>query len=181
MDADYLFKSERLGFRNWKDSDVEKMIRINSDKEVMKFFPFLPSEKQTKDFITRMKNQFAVKGYCYFAVDILDSESFIGFIGLSEQNFKADFTPCVDIGWRLNTMFWNKGLATEGAKACLKYARNSLQLPLVYAVASQVNENSIKVMYKIGMHYSKNFEHPNLIDDKSLKDCVLYYKELKRD
>ena len=179
MNANYIFTSDRLGFRNWEDTDLEKMILINSDKDVMRFFPFLPSAKQTEDFIERMKNQFSAKGYCYFAVDLLDSDTFIGFIGLSEQNYKADFTPCIDIGWRLNKMHWNKGLATEGAKACLEYARKNLNLPLIYAVASQVNENSIKVMNKIGMRYRKNFEHPNLLNDNRLKDCVLYDKKLQ--
>lgn len=179
MHANYIFSSERLGFRNWKDADLEKMILINSDKDVMRFFPFLPSAKQTEDFIERMKDQFSENGYCYFAVDLLDSDIFIGFIGLSKQNYKADFTPCIDIGWRLNKVYWNKGLATEGAKACLEYAQNKLKLPLIYAVASQVNEKSIKVMDKIGMRYRKNFEHPNLLDDNGLKDCVLYYKELQ--
>ena len=39
MSDKYLFASERLGFRNWIDSDVSKMIDISSDPDVMKFFP----------------------------------------------------------------------------------------------------------------------------------------------
>jgi RimJ/RimL family protein N-acetyltransferase len=178
MDAHYIFTSERLGFRNWKDSDLEKMILINSDKNVMKFFPFVPSTAQTKKFIQRMQKQFARKGYCYFAVDLLETNLFIGFIGLSEQTYPANFTPCTDIGWRLNKDHWNKGLATEGAIACLKYAQQNLGLAKIYAVASLVNNNSIKVMEKAGMQFEEIFDHPNLIGDKRLKTCVLYCKKL---
>ena len=32
--SDYLFTSKRLGFRNWKDSDLAEMSQINLDKEV---------------------------------------------------------------------------------------------------------------------------------------------------
>ena len=39
MSDKYLFTSERLGFRNWIDSDVDKMIDISSDPDVMEFFP----------------------------------------------------------------------------------------------------------------------------------------------
>ena len=59
-----------------------------------------------------MQNQFAEKGFCYFAVDKLENSEFIGLICLSEQTFEADFTPCIDIGWRLASAEWNKGNAT---------------------------------------------------------------------
>ncbi len=49
------------------------------------------------------------RGYCYFATDELTSGKFIGFIGLMYQNYEADFTPCVDIGWRLAKKYWGKG------------------------------------------------------------------------
>jgi RimJ/RimL family protein N-acetyltransferase len=68
----YIFNSQRLGFRTWKASDTDKLFAINSDKEVMEFFPHLPSLEQTKDFIDRMQNQFTKNGFCYFAVDILE-------------------------------------------------------------------------------------------------------------
>jgi len=35
MKKNYLFKSKRLGFRNWVASDLEKMVEINADKKVM--------------------------------------------------------------------------------------------------------------------------------------------------
>ena len=46
MKGPYIFKSERLGFRNWIPADIEKMIRINADREVMKYFPAQPSKEQ---------------------------------------------------------------------------------------------------------------------------------------
>ena len=39
--------------------------------------------------------------------------------GRAVPSFEADFTPCVEIGWRLSTQFWNRGLATEGAASVL--------------------------------------------------------------
>ncbi|RZK12370.1 MAG: N-acetyltransferase, partial [Flavobacterium sp.] len=117
----YLFTSERLGFRNWIEDDIPKMAEINSDPNVMEFFPSLQSAEQTDLFIRRMQQQFEEKSYCYFAVDVLDTDTFIGFIGLSDKDFESDFTPSVDIGWRLSEKQWKKGYATEGALACLKY------------------------------------------------------------
>ncbi len=170
----YLFKSDRLGFRNWLTRDLKTMTDINSDAKVMEFFPSRQSEKQTIEFIERMRKQFNEKGYCYFAVDKLENNEFIGFIGLSEQTFDADFTPCIDIGWRLKANEWNKGLATEGAKECLEYAFQHLAIEKISAIAPQINIQSERIMKNIGMKKVKVFQHPKLIGDERLQECVLY-------
>jgi RimJ/RimL family protein N-acetyltransferase len=172
--SNYLFKSERLGFRQFIDSDLGKMIEINSDPLVMEYFPFLPSAEQTVEFIQKMKIQFDKKGFCYFAVDKLENKEFIGFIGLSEPTFESDFTPCIDIGWRLKSSAWNKGFATEGAKACLEYGFEKLKIKTINSIAPIVNEKSTIVMEKIGMKKVKNFNHPLLKDYPYLEGCVLY-------
>ena len=164
----YLFTSARLGFRNWLLSD------INADTRVMSFFPSVQSKEQTIEFIERMQKHFDENRFCYFAVDILDSGEFIGFIGLCKQTYKAEFTPCVDIGWRLKASAWKKGYATEGAKRCLEYAFKQMNLKTVLAVAPQVNIQSIQVMINIGMRKLKEFKHPLLGNHPELEDCVLY-------
>ena len=35
----YLFTSERLGFRNWQKGDLEEFAKLNADEEVMEHFP----------------------------------------------------------------------------------------------------------------------------------------------
>lgn len=175
----YIFKSERLGFRNWLPEDLDRMSEINADPLVMKYFPAIQSAAQTKEFIERMQNQFAEKGFCYFAVDKLENGKFIGFIGISEQTFEADFTPCIDIGWRLSSKEWNKGFATEGAKRCLEYAFNELHLEKLNAICPKVNLPSENVMKKIGMNKIGEFKHPKLLNDERLEDCVLYVVRAK--
>jgi len=176
LPKNYIFKSKRLGFRNWINSDVKKLAKINADKEVMKCFPKTYSEKETLQFIKRMQKQYSKNGYCYFAVDKLIDGEFIGFIGLSEQNYESDFTPCIDIGWRISKKEWNNGFATEGAKQCLLFAKDKLINTKILATAPSININSIAVMKKIGMQKIKTFEHPLLSNDKRLVNCVLYQK-----
>lgn len=170
----YLFTSERLGFRNWNDSDIEKMAAINNDPDVMEFFPALFTRDQTADFITRMQTMFAEKKYCYFAVDELSSGNFCGFIGLCDQNYEASFTPCTDIGWRLGKNYWNKGYATEGARRCLDYGFLDIKLKNIKATSTIINVKSIKIMQKLGMKQQLFFNHPRLKGDTRLESCVLY-------
>jgi RimJ/RimL family protein N-acetyltransferase len=174
MAAPYIFTSSRLGFRNWTEADVLPMNAINTDPVVMEFFPALGELNKTKEFIARMQNQYAAKGFCYFAVDKLESAEFIGFIGLSEQTFEADFTPCIDIGWRLAAKHWGHGYATEGAERCLDYAFEALKLERVLSMCPAANKRSEEVMQKTGMVKLGGFVHPMLKDDARLRDCVLY-------
>lgn len=174
MSSAYIFNSERLGFRNWQDSDLKALAKMNADPRVMEYFPSTVDEIETAKFIARMQAEFAKHNFCYFAVDLLSSNEFIGFIGLSNKDFEADFTPCVDIGWRIDPDHWGKGYATEGAKACLDYGFNTIALTSIVSMAPKINKKSIAVMKKIGMQFETEFDHPALLDDERLKTCVLY-------
>ena len=174
MSDKYLFTSERLGFRNWIDSDIAKMIDISSDPDVMEFFQAIATKIQTVEFIDRMKLMCIEKGYCYFAVDQLKDEGFIGFIGLCYQTYESQFTPSVDIGWRLNKKYWNNGLATEGAKKCLDYGFNKIGLNKIIATTPIINVKSIRVMEKIGMAKLTEFKHPRVQSDNKISDCVCF-------
>lgn len=171
---DYLFTSERLGFRNWKESDIDTMAEINADPEVMEFFPEYFSKEDTVISIRRYQKHFEENECCYFAVEELSTKELIGFIGLMHQTYEAPFTPCVDIGWRLGKKHWGKGYATEGAKRCLKYGFNQLKFEEILSVAPKVNFRSTHVMEKIGMNEAGTFHHPKLKEYPKLEECVWY-------
>ena len=154
------------------------MIAINADPKVMEFFPGIPTVDQTITFIHKMQKQFEKNGFCYFAVDKLDDGEFIGFIGLAEQTFEAEFTPCIDIGWRIKQQYWGKGYAREGAKKCFDFAFNDLKIKTIKSIAPEINLKSVHMMQKIGMRKVSTFNHPLLKDHEHLKTCVLY--ELKK-
>ncbi len=174
MANNYVFHSARLGFRNWQAADIPLMAAINADPDVMEFFPSVNTYEQTAAFVARMQTLFAAKGYCYFAVDRLDTGEFIGFIGLADPTYEAHFTPCTDIGWRLAKTHWHHGFATEGAQRCLQYAFTTLHLSEIFAIAPKINLPSIHVMKKIGMQQQDNFMHPLLAHDERLRECVLF-------
>jgi len=171
----YLFTSNRLGFREWNSDDLPIMASINADPKVMEFFPSIQSVSQTEEFIKRNQKMFAENRFCYFAVELLETNELIGFIGLSQLTFESSFTPCVDVGWRIGLKYWNCGYATEGAKRCLLYAFEDLKLKEVFSVAPVINVKSIAIMHKIGMLQRTYFEHPLLNNFDHLKKCTLFY------
>lgn len=174
MKKDYIFKSNRLGFRNWTEEDLTEFAKINADLEVMEHFPKPLSQEETAEFIDRLKKHYQENGFNYFATEILESGEFIGFIGLAFQNYKSKFTPAVDIGWRLKKSVWGKGFATEGAKKCLEFAFEKLNLAQVISTCTEKNSKSENVMKKIGMEKIGEFKHPKLKDYPEYENCICY-------
>lgn len=170
----YIIQTERLGLRNYEWSDVDAMTELCQDERVMEHFPKTLKKEEVKTYIERLRAHFEEHGFCYFAADLLETGEFIGFIGMMKQNYldyPAEFT---DIGWRLKPAVWGRGLAPEGARACVAFAFQKLKLNEVYAVCPEQNDNSERVMKKIGMDYFLTFQHPALDDYPHLQTCKMY-------
>lgn len=173
----YIFTSDRLGFREWLDCDLDQFTELNADPVIMEHLPKVLSKNETAHFIERLQNHYKQYGHCYFATEILETGEFIGFIGMAYQVYPTDFTPAVDIGWRLKQSSWGNGYATEGAKRNLEYAFNDLKLDRVISTCTVDNTNSENVMKKIGMKKLKNFDHPLLKGQPLLEKCMVYIIE----
>jgi len=170
----YLFKTTRLAFRTWSNNDLTAFAKLCADPEVMRYFPSALSKDETQNYIDRLIAHQEEHGHCYYAVELLETKEFIGFIGLAYQSYESYFTPCVDIGWRLKKEAWGNGYATEGAKACLKYAFENLGIKEIYSTTTHNNEPSEKVMQKLGMQKLENFVHPKMAADHPLQPIVVY-------
>jgi len=164
MSKTYIFQSERLGFRNWLEKDLEPFIALNADEEVMEHFTGTRTKEEVQDLIRRLKEHYEKHGFTYYAVEVLETQEFIGMIGIAQQDYKSPFTPAVDIGWRLKRSAWGKGYATEGAKRCLDYAFTELELDKIIAICTVNNSKSENVMRKLGMKKVGAFNHPELSD-----------------
>lgn len=174
MGRDYLFTSARLGFRNWNTEDIEPFTALNADPEVMQYFPKTLSRQESAEFMFRLQTHYQEQGFTYFAVDLLESGEWIGFIGLFTQDFPSSFTPAIDLGWRLTLESHGYGYATEGAKRCLAYAWSELSLKQVISICPLVNHVSERVMQKIGMQKQGEFKHPKLSAFPELENCCWY-------
>ncbi|BDS11989.1 GNAT family N-acetyltransferase [Aureispira anguillae] len=174
MSKHYLIQTERLGLRTWKESDLAPFAQINASSEVMRYYPNTLSKEATQKFMDRIIQQYQDYGFSVYAVDLLATNQFIGYIGFMRPTFKSNFTPCVEIGWRLDHRVWNQGLATEGALACLEYGFKTLQLDKIYSFTATINSPSERIMQKIGMRKIDEFDHPLLAPDSPLRRHVLY-------
>jgi hypothetical protein len=112
----------------------------------MEFFAGQLSRAESDATIDRIQARSAQHGFGFFAAELRATGEFIGFIGLSRVPFEAHFTPCVEIDWTIAAAHWNQGLATEGARACLRHAFEDLGLAEVVAFTVPANQRSRRVM-----------------------------------
>lgn len=169
------FDTPRLALRVWQHRHRAPFAAMNADAEVMRFFPAPLSAEQTNAGIDIWCQQFAENGWSNWAVELLATREFIGFIGLSVPRRQLPFSPCVEIGWRLKRAAWRQGYATEGAKACLRVGFEQLGLDEIVSFTTLGNLPSIAVMKRIGMHRAQaDFEHPAVPEGNPLRRHCLY-------
>lgn len=175
-----IIETERLLLRPFKEADKKPYAVINADPEAMRYFDAPFSRERSDASIRRSHDNLKVHGYHFVATELKATGAFVGVIGIAkiDDQTKAvlDGAPDVEVGWRLHPNYWGRGLAPEGARACLKYGWDKLELPEIVAITATQNQPSRRVMEKIGMHYVKgaDFDHPALADDCPVRRYVLY-------
>jgi RimJ/RimL family protein N-acetyltransferase len=176
MDSVPQLFTDRLILRGWKPEDRGPFALMNRDPLVMEHFPSQLTEEKSNQLADRIAAHLTQSGFGLWAAELRDQPGFIGYVGLAIPRFEAAFTPCVEIGWRLASTHWGRGLATEGAQAVVLHAFQELKLPALVSFTVPGNVRSRRVMEKLGMTYdpSDDFDHPQLPEGHPMRRHVLY-------
>lgn len=169
-------ETERLILREWTEEDKEPFARMNIDPIVMEYLPRTLDKAASDKLLKRFQKHFRDHGFGIFAMERKEDGDFVGFVGMEHVPFEADFTPAVEIAWRLDSHYWGQGYATEGAQAVLSYAFDELGLDEVVSFTVHDNMRSTHVMEKIGMVKDEgaDFDYPTLRKGHPLGRFVLY-------
>lgn len=151
-----IVQTERLLIREFVEDDAEAFHRFNSDPEVMRYTGDTPttSIQQARQMI-RDYPDYRRHGYGRWAVVYKPDERVIGFNGLKY----LDGLEETDLGYRLRSDYWGRGIATESSLAIVRYGFETLGLQRIIGLVFPVNLASIRVLEKIGMHYDGMIEY----------------------
>ena len=157
--------------RCWVPPDREPFAELNADPEVMEHFPAPMTREESDALVDRISAHIEEHGWGIWAAEVAETGEFIGFIGLNAPTFM----PGVEVGWRLKKSAWGHGYASEGARAALAYAFETLGLDEVISFTSIPNVRSQRVMERIGMTHDpeRDFDHPRVTDER-IRRHVLY-------
>lgn len=174
MPKQVFIETQQLLLRQWEMEDAIDYAAMNADPILMEHFPNTLSSEESLKHLLKMQSAIQSQGYGLFAIEIKESGHFIGFTGLSHPSFKSDFTPCVEIGWRIARPYWRNGYAFQAARACLDFGFNQIGLSSIFSFTAISNIPSENLMVKLGMQKWGMFEHPNLPTGHSLRKHVVY-------
>ncbi|HMM31246.1 MAG TPA: GNAT family N-acetyltransferase [Clostridia bacterium] len=163
-----MIQSERLVFRKIVDRDFEAIAKIMRDEGVQRVWEHYFSDDDVREWIHRRKKGYENNGIDYLlAINKLSLEV-VGQIGLLKENIEGE--EIWGIGYILMSRYYGNGYATEGAKAMVDYAFNTLKIPKIICDIRPMNKSSIAVAKRIGMvetgMFVKNYrgvEMPHLI------------------
>jgi ribosomal-protein-alanine N-acetyltransferase len=155
-------ETERLLLREFLESDLENLFEMESNPNVHIFVGKKPLKQidEARAYIQIIQQQYKDFGTGRWAVVLKETGEFIGWSGIKfitkEINNHKDF---YEIGYRFNEKHWGKGYATESGKAFMDHAFNNMKVDAVYAYADEGNDNSRKILEKLGLHYVNTFEY----------------------
>jgi ribosomal-protein-alanine N-acetyltransferase len=169
-----MIETARLILRPWRDSDLVPFAEQNADPVVMRYLVGPLTRRQSDDYVARAVKHLTETGYGKWAVEAPGVAPFIGAVGLSRVKFEASFTPAVEVAWRLNRAYWGRGYATEAARAAIEDGFTRIGLTEIVAFTTLGNTQSQRVMQRLGMTRTIEFDHPAVAEDSPLRRHVLY-------
>lgn len=75
-------ETNRLLLRQWVGQDLPAFAALNSEPEVMEYFPALLSREESNAMAEKCKSLISEKGWGFWATELKISGRFIGFVGL---------------------------------------------------------------------------------------------------
>jgi ribosomal-protein-alanine N-acetyltransferase len=144
----------RLRLRSFSDEDLDAFSALTANSHFMRFSGSGPIDREkTAALLERIMLRTRAGEPSQFAVIDRETQRLIGYCGFFLQ--VVDDIEEIEIGYRLHPDFWNRGYATEAARAVRDHAFGDLRLPRVISLIHPDNHASRRVAEKNGMALEK--------------------------
>jgi ribosomal-protein-alanine N-acetyltransferase len=144
----------RLILRSFRKEDVDAMAQLFANPDFMRFsLGVFTERKQTIAFIEKVMSWDHAGIPSQFAVVPRGEDAIIGYCGFfyhPEHGIED-----IEIGYRLNPDYWNRGLITEAARAVRNHGFRHCKLSRVISLIHPENIPSRRVAEKNGMEVEK--------------------------
>jgi RimJ/RimL family protein N-acetyltransferase len=161
-----ILETERLSVREITETDAEFILELLNQPSFIRYIGDrgIRSAEDAKKFIeNRFRESYRQNGFGLYTIEIKQDRSPIGICGF----VKRDFLEFPDVGFAFLAPFERKGYAFESANAVMKYGKDVLGLKRVLAITVPDNENSIRLLEKLGFRFEELIKTPN--DNEKLK------------
>jgi RimJ/RimL family protein N-acetyltransferase len=146
-------ETDRLILRSFRKEDIDAMAELFANPNFMRFSLGVYTERtQTVAFIEKVMGWDRAGIPSQFAVVPRSETGIVGYCGFFQHR---EVPGEIEIGYRLNPDYWNRGLITEAARTVRDHAFADLKLPRVISLIHPENIASRRVAEKNGMNVER--------------------------
>lgn len=141
------------------------MAAINQDPEVTRYLNRPVDPDAVAAFYDLVTEHWAEHGFGFFALESTEpatAGAFLGFAGVAYPSLLPALACRPELGWRLATAAWGRGLAAEAALAVRDLAFDRLGFDEVIAIIHPDNARSQGVAHKLAMRVEQQVINPVL-------------------
>jgi len=142
----FSLETERLRLRAVEVGDLEELVRLHEDPLVARYLGVRDREWYEWR-IGASEEEWAERGHGFVVVLDRDSGAFLGRTGFKDwPQFEE-----TELGWVLRPEARGHGVATEAARAVLRWGFDRFDFPYVTAMIRPGNDPSVAVAERLGM------------------------------
>ena len=145
---------------------------MDTDPDVMATLGGVRSESESRELLRSGLDHWERHGFGPWVFHARETGETVG--GAALRRVVIEGRDEVEVGYRVATAWWGRGIATEMASALVGVARDRLGLEEIVAFTLPENRASRRVMEKVGFTYERDIEWAAL-------PHVLYRLRLERE
>lgn len=147
-----ILQTPRLILRELALDDAAFMVRLMNDAAWLKYIGdrgVRTVDQAQENLRSGALDMYARRGHGLWRVELKASGVAIGICGLIKRETLAD----IDLGFAFLPEFRGGGFALEASEACMRHARDNLDVRRVVAIVSPENSRSIALLEKLGFRF----------------------------
>ncbi|UCD78536.1 MAG: GNAT family N-acetyltransferase [Desulfobacterales bacterium] len=165
----YFLCTERLGFRRWRQSDLDLARGLWGDPRVTELIDARGqlSENQVKERLAQEIATAESYDVQYWPIFLLSNDSHVGCCGLRPYDMSRRI---YEIGFHIRSEYWQHGFACEAARAVMEYAFKRQGAAGLFAGHNPKNVTSRYLLEKLGFRYTHDeyyaptgLDHPSYL------------------
>lgn len=167
-------KTSRLILRRLTVEDANDFFtKLVNDRQVLKYtaWPYHEKEEQTEKMLASWSTAYDKMAFYNWGIEY--DGSIIG--NITVYRIYED-TDTVEIGYCFGKDYWNKGFATEAAKAVIEFLFDKVNANKILISYAHKNPASGRVAEKCGMTYVKTEDAAFTTSDGEVVDVIEYEK-----
>ena len=159
-------ETDRLIIRRYKESDIDALYEIITDKRLSKFITFPETTYEEElDYIKTCIIISDTSNRERWAIELKETNDVVGMIEITHIFKQHNYC---DVGYTIRYKYWGNGYAAEALKIVSDYFLNERKFHLVECSCNELNIQSSRVMIKAG------FKKDGYVPDRRLNEDGTY-------